>query len=57
MFRVARTYAAACVLFSLCFVCVGDVFLARSGSVQFFFFFFLTKVIVLTFLKFKVFKT
>ena len=24
----------ACVLFRLCFLCVGDVFLAQSGSVQ-----------------------
>ena len=33
IFRVARSYAAACVLFRLCFPCVGDVFRVRSGSV------------------------
>jgi len=33
IFHVARSYAAACVSFRLCFLCVGDVFLAHSGSV------------------------
>ena len=34
IFRVARSYAAACVLFRLCFLCVGDVFLVQSGFVK-----------------------
>jgi len=46
IFRVARNYSAACVLFRLCFPCVGDVFLVRSGFVLMTHFFFLISCVV-----------